>query len=64
MTDKDIMTPAEVAKIFRVKAPTVTRWAATGKLPSFQTLGGHRRFHREAVLALLGKGEYSLESES
>jgi excisionase family DNA binding protein len=48
-----LMTPAEVAAIFRVDPKTVTRWANSGKLQSMRTLGGHHRFRREAVMALL-----------
>lgn len=49
----DLLTPAEVADLFRVDAKTVTRWARAGKLASIQTLGGHRRYRRDEVLALL-----------
>lgn len=48
-----IMTPAEVAAVFRVDAKTVTRWAKSGKLDSIRTAGGHRRYRKSAVLALL-----------
>jgi excisionase family DNA binding protein len=47
------MTPSEVARIFRVDPKTVSRWAARGVLPSTRTLGGHRRFRRSDVEALL-----------
>ncbi|CAN5906393.1 developmental transcriptional regulator BldC [soil metagenome] len=39
-----LLTPAEVASLFRVTPKTVTRWAEAGKLPAIKTLGGHRRF--------------------
>lgn len=39
-----LLTPAEVASLFRVTPKTVTRWAEAGKLPAVKTLGGHRRF--------------------
>ena len=38
-----LLTPAEVASLFRVDPKTVTRWAKSGKLTSIRTLGGHRR---------------------
>ncbi len=41
---EDLLTPAEVAAMFRVNPKTVTRWARSGKLTSIRTLGGHRRF--------------------
>jgi len=47
------LTSAEVAELFRVDARTVTRWAEKGRIGSFRTPGGHRRFHRADVLALL-----------
>jgi excisionase family DNA binding protein len=49
-----LLTPAEVATLFRVGSKTVTRWADTGKLTSLRTLGGHRRFRESEVRALLG----------
>ncbi|MGQ0615609.1 MAG: BldC family transcriptional regulator [Acidimicrobiia bacterium] len=39
-----LLTPAEVAALFRVNPKTVTRWARAGKLTAIRTLGGHRRF--------------------
>jgi excisionase family DNA binding protein len=49
-----LLTPAEVAVIFRVDPKTVTRWANTGKLTSLRTLGGHRRYRESEVRNLLG----------
>ena len=48
-----LLTPAEVAKLFRVDPKTVTRWAKAGKLSSIRTLGGHRRFKESEVKTLL-----------
>jgi excisionase family DNA binding protein len=48
-----LMTPAEVATMFRVDPKTVTRWAKAGKLTSIRTLGGHRRYRETEVRALL-----------
>jgi excisionase family DNA binding protein len=44
-----LMTPVEVAKLFRVDPKTITRWAKKGKLSTVRTLGGHRRFFRVEV---------------
>ncbi len=48
-----LLTPAEVATMFRVDPKTVTRWAKSGKLTSIRTLGGHRRYREAEVRALL-----------
>jgi excisionase family DNA binding protein len=49
-----LLTPAEVAALFRVDPKTVTRWAKAGKLTSLRTLGGHRRYIESEVRNLLG----------
>ena len=49
-----LLTPAEVAALFRVDPKTVTRWARAGKISAIRTLGGHRRFREAEVLELLG----------
>jgi excisionase family DNA binding protein len=48
-----LLTPAEVALMFRVDPKTVTRWAKNGKLTWIKTLGGHRRYREAEVRALL-----------
>lgn len=48
-----LLTPAEVASLFRVDPKTVTRWAKAGKLSSIRTLGGHRRYRESEVKSLL-----------
>ena len=48
-----LLTPAEVAYLFRVDPKTVTRWAKAGKLTSIRTLGGHRRYKESEVKSLL-----------
>lgn len=53
--EPELLTPSEVARLFRVDPKTVTRWAKAGKISSIRTLGGHRRFSRDEVLALLGE---------
>ena len=50
---EQLLTPAEVAALFRVSAKTVTMWSRKGKLRSIRTLGGHRRFLETEVRALL-----------
>ena len=41
---EELLTPSEVAALFRVDPKTVTRWAKAGKLSCVKTLGGHRRY--------------------
>lgn len=53
--DEALLTPAEVAALFRVDPKTVTRWAVAGKLTSLRTLGGHRRYRANEVYALLAE---------
>jgi len=48
-----LLTPAQVAKLFRVDPKTVTRWAKAGKLTAVRTLGGHRRYRQSQVQSLL-----------
>ena len=48
-TKDELLTPSEVARIFRVDPKTVSRWAIAGKISSVRTLGGHRRFYRSEV---------------
>ena len=52
-----LLTPAEVASIFRVDPKTVTRWAKSGKLTAIKTLGGHRRYRQSEVQDLLKKND-------
>ncbi|MGH3469155.1 MAG: BldC family transcriptional regulator [Thermocrispum sp.] len=48
-----LLTPGEVAAMFRVDPKTVRRWAQAGKLSAVQTLGGHHRYRDAEVRALL-----------
>ena len=48
-----LLTPSEVAALFRVDPKTVTRWAKAVKLTAIKTLGGHRRYKESEVKALL-----------
>jgi excisionase family DNA binding protein len=57
-----LLTPGEVAALFRVDPKTVTRWAASGRISSIRTPGGHRRFRESEVRALL-RGESGAAAE-
>jgi excisionase family DNA binding protein len=49
----ELLTPSEVAAILFVDPKTVTRWARAGKLDAIRTPGGHRRYLRSDVLAIM-----------
>jgi excisionase family DNA binding protein len=51
VTEK-LLTPGEVAELFKVNPKTVTRWARAGKITAIRTLGGHRRFRVEEIRSL------------
>ena len=57
MAENELLTPAEVAEMFRVNPKTVTRWARAGKISSVRTLGGHRRFHADEIRRFLAEVE-------
>lgn len=55
--ESDLLTGAEVAALFRVDTKTVARWDKEGKLASaLRTPGGHRRYKRAVIEALLKGG--------
>lgn len=53
MENDDLLPPGEVAKMLGVDPKTLGRWAKLGKVPCVRTLGGHRRFRRSVVEAIL-----------
>lgn len=59
-----LLTPGEVAVLFRVDPKTVTRWASAGRIHSIRTPGGHRRFRESDVRALLDGSQTDAESDS
>ena len=52
-TAERLLTPGEVAALFRVDPKTVTRWASAGRIGSIRTPGGHRRFRESEVREML-----------
>jgi len=52
-----LLTPGEVAAVFRVNPKTVSRWAKAGRLAAVRTPGGHRRYRQTDVLALLSPAD-------
>ncbi|GAA2329747.1 BldC family transcriptional regulator [Saccharopolyspora halophila] len=54
-SQEQLLTPGEVAALFRVDPKTVTRWATAGRIGSIRTPGGHRRFRESEVRTLLAE---------
>lgn len=52
-SNERLLTPGEVAALFRVDPKTVTRWASAGRIGSIRTPGGHRRFRESEVRSML-----------
>ena len=52
----ELLTPGEVATLLCVAPTTVTRWAESGRLNSVRTPGGHRRYLKRDVLAIMNGG--------
>lgn len=48
----EYLRPSEAAKLLHVSPKTIDRWAADGRIPCIVTLGGHRRFRVDDVLAV------------
>jgi excisionase family DNA binding protein len=53
MAEKELLTPGEVAMMFRVDPKTVTRWARAGRISAVRTVGGHCRFRSSEIDRLL-----------
>lgn len=53
VSERKLLTPGEVAAMFRVDTKTVARYARDGKLPSVRTPGGNRRFYEHEMQRIL-----------
>jgi excisionase family DNA binding protein len=49
----EYLTPGQVARLLHVSPKTVNRWADQGRIGCIVTLGGHRRFARPDVTAVI-----------
>jgi excisionase family DNA binding protein len=59
-----LMTPKEVAELFKVNTRTVNKWAREGRIAGVQTPGGHYRFWRSEIARLLVGGSSGSKRES
>jgi excisionase family DNA binding protein len=62
--DDELLTPREVAELFGVRTTTIARWAREGRLDPFRTPGGHRRYRRSSVRALIAAEDASAASSA
>jgi excisionase family DNA binding protein len=53
--EQELVTPAEIARMFRVNPKTVSRWERAGRITAVKTPGGHRRFRAQDVQDLWEK---------
>lgn len=60
----DILSVSAAADLFHVSTKTLVRWANEGKLPHSVTLGGHRRFRRADVEAIVASLTRPVAGES
>jgi excisionase family DNA binding protein len=51
----DLLVTSEVAKLFHVSRETIHYWCRTGRLPSYRTAGGHRRFDSQVIRRILAE---------
>lgn len=58
------LSRGEVAQLFEVSPATIARWAREGRLPHVSTLGGHRRYRADEILAIVEKVSRSRWSDS
>ncbi len=56
-TEREYLTPGEVARALHVSPKTIIRWANDGMIPYMMTLGGHRRFLRKDIEAVVARME-------
>lgn len=61
----DLLTPGAVAHILRKSTATVNRWGEMGLLGQvFMTIGGQRRYHRDAVEAFRATQAAEMRAEA
>ena len=65
-SEREVWTPTDVARAFKVDTKTVNRWAHRGLIPGdamFRTPGGHFRFYadqmRELMVTMPSRGRWA-----
>lgn len=58
-----LLTPAELAAIYKVDTKTTTRWAKAGRFYTIRTPGGHRRFFENEIKARMRGEDWELPAE-
>ncbi len=51
--DPEFLTAGQAAALMGVCSRTIVKWSREGKVPFRLTLGGHRRYLRAEILALV-----------
>jgi len=51
----DLLTPIEAAELISVSVRSLYRWEDDGRISPSRTPGGHRRYRRADVLALIAE---------
>ncbi len=59
--DPEFLTAGQAAAMMGVSPRTIVKWSKEGKLPHQMTLGGHRRYMRHQIQAILEKNTSSAE---
>ena len=57
--EDELLTSAQVAKMWRTSSRTVQRYIADGKLTGVRLPGGHYRIHRDIALGVLDDSKSS-----
>ena len=63
-SDRDYLTPGEVARSLHVSPKTIVRWANEGRIKYTTTLGGHRRFRREDIDQVVAETERGIRGRA
>ncbi len=60
-TEREYLTPGEVARALHVSPKTIIRWANDGLIPYMMTLGGHRRFLSRDIQEVVARMEAGVQ---